>query len=147
MARTKRVREAVEGRLDPAYLETRMQAGWRLVAVEWERPVEGGESSGPEISGEVPYGLRVAEDCAHLEENPAERRVLVRMLELVVQEIPLPRVADELNREGLHTRDGAPWSPVSVFEMLPRLVEVGPQVFPTAEWARRRQLLFRFVGD
>jgi hypothetical protein len=149
MAKRERIREAVRGPLDPAYLREREQRGWQLVGLEWEREMEGQRqpAPGPPLTGEVPYGLRVAADCAHLEENPAERRVLIRMLELIVADVDIPRVAAELNREGATTREGARWSPVDVFEMLPRLIDVGPQVFPTEDWARRRALLFRFVGD
>jgi hypothetical protein len=41
-------------------------------------------------------------------------------MELVVQEGSYARIADEINRRGFRTRQGAEWSPVSVFEMLPR---------------------------
>jgi hypothetical protein len=36
------------------------------------------------------------------------------------------------------------WTPVSVFQMLPRLIEVGPSIFHSAEWEeRRRKLTYR----
>jgi hypothetical protein len=31
------------------------------------------------------------------------------------------------------------WTPVSVFQMLPRLIEVGPKIFSTREWQERRE--------
>jgi hypothetical protein len=55
-----------------------------------------------------------------LEENPAEREILFPSMELVVQEGSYARVADEINRRGFRTSRGAEWSPVSVFEMIPR---------------------------
>lgn len=142
-----RIRERVEGQLDAEHVRAREAEGWRLVAVEWEREAVTPPAPAPGLAGDVPYGLRVASDCRSLEENPDERRVLVRMLELIVQDMGIPRVAETLTREGYTTRAGGRWTPVEVFEMLPRLVEVGPQIFPTEDWARRRQILFRFVGD
>jgi len=67
----------------------------------------------------------------------------VQLLELLVQEGSYARIADEINRRGLRTREGARWTAVSVFEMLPRLIEVGPHVFRSAEWQKRRQLSAR----
>ena len=40
MAKLERVRESLEGSLDPEYLKQREKAGWRLVGVEWEREAE-----------------------------------------------------------------------------------------------------------
>ena len=41
MAKLERIREALEGNLDPEYLKQRQQAGWRMVGIEWERKMEG----------------------------------------------------------------------------------------------------------
>jgi hypothetical protein len=60
-------------------------------------------------------------------------------MELIVQEGSYAHIADEINRRGLRTREGEKWTPLSVFEMLPRLIEVGPQLFQSAEWRNRRQ--------
>jgi hypothetical protein len=37
MADGERIRESLQAPLDPTYLKQREQAGWKLVAVEWER--------------------------------------------------------------------------------------------------------------
>ena len=37
MAESERIRESLQAPLDAAYLKQREQAGWKLVAVEWER--------------------------------------------------------------------------------------------------------------
>jgi hypothetical protein len=64
-------------------------------------------------------------------------------MELVVREGSYMRVADELNRRGCRTREGERWTPISVFEMLPRLIEVGPHLFRSAEWEKHRQAVGR----
>jgi hypothetical protein len=48
-------------------------------------------------------------------------------------------VADGLNGQGLRTRTGAAWTQVAVFNMLPRLIQVAPQIFASAEWEDRRK--------
>ncbi len=60
------------------------------------------------------------------------------MMELTVQDGPYSVIADELNRRGHRTREGFRWTPISVFQMLPRLIEVGPKIFATREWQQRR---------
>jgi hypothetical protein len=131
--------------VDPEQWKQKTEAGWQLVALEWRREIEGEEPEHPVIMEDVPYGLRVAADCHRLEEDPVERDVLVQMMELIVQDHSVSAVAAELNRDGLRTRKDKPWSPVDVFNMLPRLIEVGPRIFSAADWEERRGRLFRAV--
>jgi len=144
MARIERVREEMSVEPESDYWKRRREAGWKVAAVEWTKEVE--EEAGPsDPAQEIPYGLRIGEDCVHLEVHPAEREALMLMLELIVQDRTLSQVAAELNVRGLRTRRGLEWSPVSVFNMLPRMIEVGPNVFSQAEWAARRRRLIRAV--
>ena len=133
-----RIRETISGPLNQAELETRQAEGWKLVAVEWERDRDQPQLAPSEAAAEVPFGLKVAGDCAHLEEDSNEREVLVAMMELTIQDGPYSSIADELNRRGFRTREGVRWTPVSVFQMLPRLIEVGPRIFNSEEWQKRR---------
>ncbi len=93
------------------------------------------------LPADVPFGLQIAPETQRLEENPAEREILFQLMELIVQEGSYARIADEINRRGFRTRQGTKWTPVSVFEMLPRLIEVGPRVLQSSEWQKRRQHL------
>jgi hypothetical protein len=136
MKKTERVRQVVSGALGMADLKEQTEKGWKLVAIEWEREVE---TAADQLPGDVPFGLQIAPEARRLEENPAEREILFQLMELIVQEGSYARIADELNRRGFRTRQGAEWSQVSVFEMLPRLIEVGPRVFQSSEWQKRRQ--------
>ncbi len=146
MKRTERIREILNREPDTKHFAERVSAGWRMVAVEWEREAEGPEERGHHIE-EVPFGLRVADDCEHLEENPAEIEALTYLLELVVQDISLPKMADQLNQRGYRTREGSPWGPVSVFKILPRLVEAGPRIFSDSKWQERRRQLARVAWN
>jgi len=138
MKRTERIRQVVSSPLKFEDLKPQTEKGWKLVAIEWEREVE---TPAEHLPAEVPFGLRIVAETQRLEENPAEREILVQMMELIVQEGSYARIADEINRRGFRTRQGTKWSPVSVFEMLPRLIEVGPHVFQTSEWQKRKQHL------
>jgi len=44
---------------------------------------------------------------------------------------------------GYRTRAGKPWSRVAVFNMMPRLIEVGPRIFSSEEWEQRRLRIAR----
>jgi hypothetical protein len=147
MADGERIRELLQGPLDATYVKQREQAGWKLIAVEWERaavvaPVSAPAAlEAPPDLEDAPFGLRVAGDCEHLEQNPAEMQFLLSMMELIIQDISLVKVAEELNRKGFRTRKGAEWGPVAVFNMLPRLIELTPTIFNNEEWLERRKHL------
>jgi hypothetical protein len=146
MAHFERIRDVVSGPFSLSIMEQRMVAGWQLVSIEWRRelPAEEAPSEGA-YSEEIPYGLRISEDCQRLENHPRERMVLTQMMDLVVQDFPFSSIASDLNEKGFRRRDGRLWNQVSVFEMLPRLIEIGPALFPTAEWAARREKLSKTV--
>jgi hypothetical protein len=139
MARVEHMRELLSGPLDPEQIRQRTAAGWQLVALEWKRQISG-EGPEPETREDVPYGLRVSPDCLGLEEEPVEKQALVLMMDLLIQDNPFSKVASELNDRGFRTRRGTVWSAVSVFKMLPRLIEVAPQVFSSKQWEERRHL-------
>lgn len=145
MAKVERIREIVTGSVDLEYMKKKTEAGWKLVAMEWRREIAGDEKQEAVIVEEIPYGLRVASDCSRLEEDPEERGVLIKMMELIVQDYSLSLVASELNKAGLRTRSGSIWTPVSVFNMLPRLIEVGPRIFSSDEWEARRERLLNMI--
>ena len=139
MSKVERRREMVTGPLDPEHVKQRTDAGWKLVAVEWERPGEGMEPGGGGRKDEAPFGSQVAGDCAHLEENPPEMNALTLILELIVQDRSLSNMAEALNQQGFRTRDGSKWTAVTVYKMLPRLIEVSPRIFSRDAWIERRK--------
>ena len=145
MPRIERIREVVTGSVDLDYVRQKTEAGWKLAALEWRREIAGEESAEAVLVEEIPYGLRVAPDCSRLEEDPQERDVLVQMMELIVQDYSITLVASELNKRTLRTRAGNPWTPVAVFNMLPRLIEVGPNIFSSDDWEERRERLLKMV--
>ena len=151
MSDVERLRQPVNAFPSDEEILARVKEGWRLVAVEWERPVsqpvKAGQREAREAKPiEVPFGLKVSTDCRYLEEDPFEMEVLTSSMELMISECPFTRIADELNRKGFRTRNGEEWSSVTVFNMLPRLIEVGPRIFPSEDWAERRKKIYAKVG-
>ncbi len=141
MARLERLRDILSGMPESDYFERKSSQGWKLVAVEWERNLDDREDEYPR-GEEVPYGTKIAADCLHLVENPAEMEVLTVMIEQLLADKSLSAVARGLNDRGFRTRTGAPWNSVGVFEMLPRVIEVAPRIYPTQDWSVRRRKIF-----
>jgi hypothetical protein len=149
-----RIREACDGVLDAQYVRERQDAGWRLVGVEWEREAPAqqagpSEAAAPGAAGflqaaggqDPPFGTRVVPEGSALEEDPDEMQFLFSVMELIIQDISITKVAEELNRRGFHTRSGKPWGPVAIFNLLPRLVDLTPRIFRSEEWIERRKHL------
>ncbi len=145
MPKLERVREVLTSPPTPDYWMRKAEAGWRLVAVEWGREVEGEPPEVEAFREEVPFGMQVASDCLHLEENPAEQQILMLVLELIADDRPLSQVASELNARGHRTRRGASWTPEAVFNLLPRLIDAAPHISSTREWISRRQRRLRVM--
>ena len=64
MAQKEHIRETLSGLPTLEHLVERVEAGWKLVAIEWERqasaaPIEIREKH---VLEEIPYGLRVSDD-------------------------------------------------------------------------------------
>lgn len=145
MAHFERIRDVISGPLSSDIMRQRTAAGWQLVSIEWRRELPDNEApTEGSYSEDLPYGLRISDDCQRLEVDPRENQVLILMMELLVQDFPLSNVVSNLNEKGFRTRAGKPWSAVTVFNMLPRLIEVGPRLFSTEEWEERRHKFARF---
>jgi len=145
MAKNVRIREPLTASPTLEYLNERMGAGWRLVALEWEKPADGELPAGEERAEEIPYGLQVSPDGQRLIENPAERQIVILALDMIVDDCRLSRVAEELNLRGYRTRESEAWTPAALFNLLPRMIEVGPRLFVSEEWTQRRRRLPRVV--
>jgi hypothetical protein len=143
MSRTQRERQPLSSPLNDQDIQKRVEAGWRMAAVEWEREIPEAAATNTE---DPPFGLRLSPETATLELNPTEWQALFLMMDMTVQEGPYWTIAEELNRRGFRTRQGDPWTPISVFQMLPRLIELGPKIFATEEW-RKRRVHMQQTGD
>jgi hypothetical protein len=144
MAHFERIRDVISGPFSPEVMRQRTSAGWKLVSLEWRRELP--ESEAPSegaFAEDIPYGLRISDDCQRLEIDSAENRVLMTMMELLVQDFSYSSIVSDLNEKGFRMRDGKPWNRVALFNMTPRLIEVGPRLFSTEEWRRLRQKFSR----
>ena len=139
-----RMRDVIHGPFSPDIIQQRTAAGWRMVSIEWRRELPDGETPAEgAFSEEIPFGLRISDDCKRLEVHPQEHQALMLMMELLVQDFSYSSIVSDLNEKGFRQRDGRPWSRVAVFNMIPRLIEVGPRFFSSDEWEKRRQRFAR----
>jgi len=144
MAYFERIKDIVSGPFSPEVIRQRTASGWQMVSIEWRRELPDGEAPTESAFDEdIPYGLRISDDCKRLEPDPTEHQVLMEIMELLTQDFSYSIIVSSLNEKGLRQRDGRPWSRIAVFNMIPRLIEVGPQFFSSQEWEQRRQRFAR----
>jgi hypothetical protein len=146
MAYVERIRDMITQPLLEEIVRQRTAAGWHLVSLEWRRELPEAEApTDGAFPEDIPYGLRVSEDCKRLEIDPNENQAMLQMMEMLVQDFPFSAIVSDLNEKGFRTRDGRRWSPVAIFNMIPRLIDVGPRLFSTEEWEVRRQKFARMT--
>jgi hypothetical protein len=149
--KTDRMRERVSILPTSTYLSKMHDAGWSLVALGWGRGVETSSAPEPEqppaASEEIPFGLRIASDCRHLEDDPLEMQTLRFLAEMIVQDLSFTSMADALNVREYRTRDGRPWTAAGVFKLTPRLIDVAPRLLSGAEWESRKKQLSRVTWN
>jgi hypothetical protein len=135
MPHFERIRDVVSGPFSPEILQQRSAAGWQLVSIEWRRELPDSEPpSDGAFAEDIPYGLRIADDGLRLEVDPAENRALMLMMDLLGQDFSYASIVSDLNEKGFRTRSGRPWTRIAVFNMMPRLIEVGPRLFSSEAW-------------
>jgi hypothetical protein len=144
MAYFERIRDVISGQFSPAIVQQRTAAGWQMVSIEWRRELPDNEAPTEGAYNEdIPYGLRISDDCLRLEVNPTENQAMMLMMELLGQDFSYSSIVSDLNEKGFRMRDGKPWNRIAVFNMMPRLIEAGPRMFSSEQWKRLRQGLSR----
>ncbi len=140
MAYFERIRDMVSEPFSPELIRQRSGAGWQMVAIEWRRELPDAETpTEGEFNEDIPYGLRISDDCMRLEADPVEHQVLMLIMEGVALDSSYAEIAARLNEKGFRMRSGQPWNRVAVFGMIPRLIDVGPRFFSSTEWVERSQ--------
>jgi Recombinase len=142
MAYFERIRDIVSEPFNPEVIRQRAEAGWQMVAIEWRRELPDAEApTEGAFDEDIPYGLRVSDDCTRLEADPVEHQVLMLIMEGVALDSSYAEIAARLNEQGFRMRRGQPWNRVAVFGMIPRLIDVGPRFFSSKEWVERSRRL------
>lgn len=139
-----RWREPISAVPSVEVVEARANQGWRAVAIEWVR--EATASPADVERRPIPYGLRIAPDFAHLEVDPTEREVLSLVVAMIADDHALSEIADELNRREFRTRRGTEWTQIGLFKMLPRIVEVGPEILSAETWSDSKKKALSGIG-
>ena len=128
-----RWREPVSSLPGPEHMAAKEKEGWRPVAIEWARDPKPSDDEARRRP--IPYGLRISSDCAHLEIDPIEEEVMTLVIAMIAGDHPLSKIAAELNQRELRPRQGTEWTQVSIFKMLPRIVEFGPEILSSEAWS------------
>ena len=140
MAYFERIRDIVSEPFSPDLIRQRSATGWQMVAIEWRRELPDAEApTEGEFNEDIPYGLRISQDCKRLEPDPVEHQVLMLMMEMLAQDSSYSEIVLRLNEKGFRMRNGRLWNRIAVFQMIPRLIEVGPRFFSSSEWAEHRR--------
>jgi len=138
MAYFERIRDAIAEPFSPEVIRQRSAAGWQMVSIEWRRELPDAEAPPDRgFNEDIPYGLRISDDCKRLEVDAHENQVLLLMMDLLAQDFSYSSIVSDLNEKGFRTREGKPWSRVAVFNMMPRLIEAGPRLFAEEEQKTR----------
>lgn len=72
-------------------------------------------------------------------------QVLLLMMEEIAKDHPLSNAVQLINERGYRRRDGHQWTLPSLFDLLPRLIELGPRLCTSGQWIERRKQLFNTV--
>jgi hypothetical protein len=97
MAYVERIRDMITGPLLEEIVRQRVAAGWHLVSVEWRRELPDAEApTEGAFPDEIPFGLRISEDCKRLEVDPNENQALLQMMEMLVQDFSFSSIASDL---------------------------------------------------
>ena len=139
MSVNERIREHRDDLPSEEELRGRQSEGWRVVAVEWERGPGSTEVAAASPKHEIPYGLRPSSDGLFLEDHPEELATLRQILSGMVDDVALSAIAETLNEEGQRTRHNRHWKQGDLFDLLPRIVEVGADILRSEAWSDERK--------
>lgn len=86
----------------------------RLVIKARTKAALGAKKARGERVGHIPFGMRLAADGVHLEDDATEQATIRKVEELRKAGLSLRQIADYLNNNGLFKRGGAPWNHVNL---------------------------------
>ena len=144
MAYFERMRDVISQPFSPEIIQQRTGAGWQMVSIEWRRELPDAEAPPDNaFSEEIPLrpahlrGLQAPGGRTRRKPGPADHDgpTGTRLHVLGHRE--------RSEREGIPPAQRHPWSRIAVFNMMPRLIEVGPRLFSSDEWEQRRLRMMR----
>jgi DNA invertase Pin-like site-specific DNA recombinase len=99
----------------------------RMIGARTKAALAEKRTKGQKTGGSVPYGFQLQADGIHLEPNPVEHPVLLRILELRLAGLGGRRIAAALTSEG-HKPRGAAWNPGNLQTLADRLLAEGVEL-------------------
>ena len=140
-----RWREPISTLPSPEHLAAKENEGWSPIASEWAREPQPSAEEAHQDQHPIPYGLRISADCSHLEVDPIEKEVMTLVIAMIAGDHPLSKIAAELNQREFRPRRGTEWTQVSIFKLLPRIVEFGPEIMSQAAWSSSKKDLLAAI--
>jgi DNA invertase Pin-like site-specific DNA recombinase len=103
--------------LDTGSASGRLVLNIMVSVSQWEREAIGERTrdamahkrANLEFNGNAPFGFRLAPDKRHVEPEPGEQSILQRIQKLRKSGKSLRKIAAQLNRLEIRTRQGSPW--------------------------------------
>jgi hypothetical protein len=98
MAYFERIRDVIAEPFSPEIIRQRSAAGWQMVSIEWRRELP--DTEAPPDRGfneDIPYGLRISDDCKRLEVDAHENQVLLLMMDLLAQDFSYSSIVSDQN--------------------------------------------------
>ncbi len=133
-----RWREPVSTLPSPEHWAAKEKEGWHPVAIEWAREPKPSAEEARQYQP-IPYGLCISSDCAHLEVDPIEKEVMTLVIAMIAGDHRLSKIAAELNQRELRPRQGTEWTQVTIFKLLPRIIEFGPEIMSAEAWSSSKK--------
>ena len=108
MAHFERIKDVISAPYTPGMIEQRTAAGWQIVSIEWRRELPDSEAPTERaFADEIPYGLRISDDCQRLEVDLRENQVLIQMMDDIVQDFSFSMIASGLNEKAFAPAPGS----------------------------------------
>ena len=96
VAHFERIRDVISGPFNSEIIGQRTAAGWQLVSIKWRRELPPMEAlTEGAFSQDIPYGLRISDECQRLEIEPTENQALMLMMDLLGQDFSYSRQRPE----------------------------------------------------
>ena len=97
---------------------------WTLVALEWEREAAGSPlTGGQSVVEQIPFGLKVADDCSGLVENAFEKQIIITALDIAAGTAGNWVLETALQRTSQRVHEGVPISiPLAEDDIFPPMV-------------------------
>lgn len=110
--------DSPEARLMRTMIDAFAEYERRIIAARTKAALAVKRTKGEKLGGRIPYGMQLASDGTHLEENAAEQAVIMLARELHSMGLSSRTIAARLAERGLYSRTHAVFTSTAVLSMV-----------------------------